>query len=243
MKKILLSFILFLFILSGLIGQKNPIPKIKVAPKANGICGDPIIDSRDGRTYNTVQIGTQCWMAENLNIGTMIDGTQNMSDDGSIEKYCYNNEEDSCLVYGGLYQWNEMMQYNITTGVQGICPLGWHLPTDAEWCTLENEVDAGTVSCTIEGWRGVDAGLNLKSTTGWYSGLNGTDLYGFAALTGGMQHSNGSFDFLLWLGFFWSSSEYDSSKAWSQYLDYSRDDIARPDYTKIQGFSVRCMQY
>jgi len=64
-----------------------------------------------GQTYNTVQIGTQCWLKENLNIGTKIPGTQNQANNGTIEKYCYNNDEANCAIYGGLYQWNEMMQY------------------------------------------------------------------------------------------------------------------------------------
>ncbi|MCD4697445.1 MAG: hypothetical protein K8S16_14520, partial [Bacteroidales bacterium] len=134
-------------------------------------CGDVLIDTRDGQSYNTVQIGTQCWMAENLNIGTRIDGVNEMTDNSTIEKYCYDDLETNCDTYGGLYQWDEMMQYTTTPGVQGICPTGWHLPTDNEWCTLENGVDAGTVSCTAIGWRGIDAGGNLKEigTTHWNS--------------------------------------------------------------------------
>ncbi|MCD4734474.1 MAG: hypothetical protein K8R53_00390, partial [Bacteroidales bacterium] len=68
-------------------------------------CGQPFIDPRDGQTYNTILIGSQCWMAENLNIGTMINGSQNMNDDGIIEKYCYGNNTSRCDEYGGLYQW------------------------------------------------------------------------------------------------------------------------------------------
>lgn len=86
-------------------------------------CGYSIIDSRDGQTYNTVLIGTQCWMAENLNIGTMINGSSDQTDNATIEKYCYNNKTANCDTYGGLYQWTEMMQYVMTEGAQGICPV------------------------------------------------------------------------------------------------------------------------
>ncbi len=100
-------------------------------------CGDIIFDSRNEQVYNTVLIGNQCWISENLNIGMRIDGVNNQTNNGILEKYCYNNIEDSCDVYGGLYQWDEMMQYTTTEGVQGICPTGWHLPTDDEWRSLD----------------------------------------------------------------------------------------------------------
>jgi len=215
--------------------------KLTASPVAPWNCGDPLVDDRDGQSYNTVQIGTQCWMAENLNIGTMINGSSSQTDNSIIEKYCYDNNTSNCDTYGGLYQWNEMMQYTTTPGVQGICPAGWHLPTDAEWCTLENEVDAGTVSCTATGWRGIDAGLNLKSTSGWYLGGNGTDLYGFTALPGGARDTDGSFGGLATNAYFWSSDE-SGSYAWLRRLYYSTDGVYRDSYYKSSGFNVRCLK-
>jgi len=157
-------------------------------------CNLPVEDNRDGQFYQTKQIGTQCWMAENLNLGTMISGTGNQTNNGTIEKYCYNNSTDNCDVYGGLYQWGEMMQYVTTPGVEGICPPtgGWHLPTDAEYCTLTQFIDP-TVNCSTTGWSGTDAGIKMKSTTGWYGGGNGTNTSGFTALPGGARNTNGSF--------------------------------------------------
>jgi hypothetical protein len=96
------------------------------------VCGNALVDIRDGQSYATVEIGTQCWMSESLNIGLMIPGNWNQNDNGLIEKYCYNNSTGNCNNYGGLYQWNEAMQYVSTEATQGICPFGWHLPTNAE---------------------------------------------------------------------------------------------------------------
>lgn len=96
-------------------------------------CPGTLTVTYEGQVYNTIQIFSQCWLKENLNVGTMIQGDLNMTDNGIFEKYCYYNESDSCAKYGGLYQWDEMMQYTIQQGTQGICPPGWHLPTDVEW--------------------------------------------------------------------------------------------------------------
>jgi len=196
----------------------------------------------DGQIYNTVQIGTQCWMAENLNIGTMINGSENQTNNGTIEKYCYANITSNCDAYGGLYQWNEMMLYVTAPGISGICPYGWHLPTDEEWCTMENEVDAGTVSCTATDFRGIDAGLNLKSTSGWYQGGNGVDLYGFTVLPGGHRHTSGVFSQLTAGGYFWMSSEYSSSGAWTRLMGSWSNSISRYSSSYGYGYSVRCLK-
>ncbi len=170
------------------------------------ICGDPFMDSRDGKVYNSVQIGNQCWMAENINIGTMINGSDKQTDDEVFEKYCYKNKTSNCDTYGGLYQWNEMMEYNTTLGVQGICPAGWHLPTDAEWCILEQEVDS-TITCRSTGWRGVHGGTKLKK--------DGDS--GFEALLAGDRYTRGPFYNLDSRATFWSSSEKTGTYALGMY--------------------------
>ncbi len=95
----------------------------------------------EGQSYNTVLIGDQCWMKENLNIGEMI-ANQDASDNGVIEKHCYENDPANCEKYGGLYSWDEIMQYQTEEGVQGICPEGWHIPTDEEYRLMEVRVDS-----------------------------------------------------------------------------------------------------
>lgn len=102
-----------------------------------------LVDSRDWQVYKTVQIGNQLWMDENLNYGTQINGSQNQLNNEIVEKYCYGNNELNCNTYGGLYQWDEMMQYVTKEGAQGICPKGWHLPSDEEWSTLTNYLSGG----------------------------------------------------------------------------------------------------
>jgi len=211
------------------------------------ICGiTPLIDERDGQYYSTVLIGSQCWMAENLNIGQMIVGTMDQIDNDTIEKYCYNNDTINCNIYGGLYQWDEMMQYVTTEGAQGICPSGGHLPTDEEWKQLEGEVDSqyGYPDAEWDGtdYRGFDAGLNLKSASDWYSGGNGTDLYGFTALPGGYRSNIGSFNNLGSRGYFWSSTEYSTGTAWSRKLHCYYDEVYRGLSSKGHGRSVRCLQ-
>jgi len=84
-----------------------------------------------------VTVGTQKWAKTNLNVGTMINGDKDQTNNSTLEKYCYDNLESNCTTYGGLYQWNEAMQYVTIEGAQGICPAGSHIPSDLEWQTLE----------------------------------------------------------------------------------------------------------
>jgi uncharacterized protein (TIGR02145 family) len=172
--------------------------------------GTPTV-SYEGQVYNTIQVFSQCWLKENLNVGTMIPGTQGMSNNSVIEKYCYNNKVEGCTKYGGLYQWDEMMQYSTTQGVRGICPPSWHIPTDEEWKVLEGAVDSQYGIGDPEwdnymDWCGSNAGTNLKTTSGWFYGGNGTDLFGFSGLPGG-QYYNGYFGSIGHYGDWWASTK------------------------------------
>ncbi|MCX6233750.1 MAG: hypothetical protein NT175_03380 [Bacteroidetes bacterium] len=200
----------------------------------------------EGQVYNTIQIFSQCWLKENLNVGTIIPGSQEMTSNGIIEKYCYNNQEDSCEVYGGLYLWKESMQYSFDEGAQGICPTGWHLPTDDAWKILEGNVDSyyEVGDPVWDGWmdRGFDVGQNLKSQNGWDDNGNGTDLYGFTALPGGIRWpTTGSFDHLGISCNFWSSTPPGVS-ALFRYLSYSKSTVFRYDIGWSNGLSVRCLK-
>ena len=201
----------------------------------------------EGQVYNTVLIGNQCWFKENLNVGILINGSMNMSNNGKIEKYCYENDPVNCEFYGGLYQWNEIMEYTTTPGMQGICPAGWHIPTDDEWKILEGTVDSqypvGDPEWDDTGYRGYDVGLNLKSTSGWHSGGNGSGLYGFSAMPSGFRIYDGAgFDYLGLYGWSWSSTEHSSSDAWDRGLYYFNDISVRFEGNKTNGISVRCLK-
>jgi uncharacterized protein (TIGR02145 family) len=150
-----------------------------------------------GMTYNTVQIGTQCWLRENINYGTKITATTNQSNNSIVEKYCYSNSDLNCNVYGGLYQWAEMVQYynNVTntthwatpypTVVQGVCPSGWHIPTNTEANTL----------ITILGGQSVAGGrIKEVGTVHWNSvNVGATNSSGFTALPNGGRNPYGVF--------------------------------------------------
>ncbi|MDZ7740435.1 MAG: FISUMP domain-containing protein [Bacteroidota bacterium] len=194
-------------------------------------CPPILEDPRDGKEYATLEIGEQCWMAENLNIGDRINGNQTPSDNGSIEKYCYDDEESNCDTYGGLYMWNELMQYTSTEGAQGICPDGWHVPTDAEWMMLEVEIGMSYEDATSTGLRGTDEGAKLR--------VGGSS--GFEAMLAGYRNSGGDFSSLDGYATFFTSSP-SSNLAWSRYLFNNMDQVMRNKYDKSMSYSLRCLK-
>jgi uncharacterized protein (TIGR02145 family) len=218
----------------------------------NFICGDLLNDLRDGgKVYETVLIGTQCWMKQNLNVGIMINqGIQ--SNNSLIEKYCYNHNESNCDVYGGLYRWDEMMNYTPSSntnpsGVQGICPTGWHMPSDAEWCQMESYLDA-TVNCsTVPGWLGTDVGGKMKETgTAHWSNPNtgATNSSGFTARAGGYVSDLPYFFFgqLTYHCYFYSTTESSTAAAWMQYLTNESAQVGHGINNKSDSFSARCLK-
>jgi uncharacterized protein (TIGR02145 family) len=208
--------------------------------------GMPTISDAQGNVYNTVLVDEQCWMKENLRIGTMISGTVNQTDNGIIEKYCYNDNPANCQSYGGLYQWGEMMAYSFSPGIKGICPQGWHIPTDDDLKLLEGAADSfyeyGHPVWNQTGWRGTDAGKNLKSMNQWISGGNGLDIFGFTGLPAGKRQENGTFSGIGQLTKFWSSSTIDEGKAWSRMLSYEQDLTGRFQTSGTNAVSVRCVR-
>ena len=177
-------------------------------------CGDNFVDPRDSNIYPTVQIGNQCWMRDNLNYAT-----------GS--SWCYAYNAANCNTYGRLYNWSTAIT---------ACPSGWHLPSDAEWKTLEMHLGMTQAQADATGWRGTNQGSQLSTLT-----LNGTNSSGFTALMSGHRDSIGSFFNLDSHAFFWSSTD-SGSDAWSRYLNTSYSTVLRNPVSKANGFSVRCLR-
>jgi uncharacterized protein (TIGR02145 family) len=181
-------------------------------------------DSRDRQIYKKVTIGTQTWMAENLNYG-------------ATNSKCYDNDLANCDKYGRLYNWSTAMgeaqsSSRSPSGVQGACPAGWHIPSEGEWTALTDFV-------------GSTAGTKLKSSTGWnsYSGVPaGTDEYGFSALPGGYGSSDGSFGDAGNLGNWWSATESGAYGARGRYMNHNYEYVRWNNYSKTRLFSVRCVQ-
>jgi len=203
-------------------------------------CGTAITDARDGKVYNTVLIDSQCWMQQNLNVGTMITGVAGSNQGtscASIQKYCYNDEEANCGTYGALYQWNQAMCGGTTVPATGICPAGWHLPTHDEWTLLElTTCTSGSCATdfpyniTTTGWKGTNEGTTLKNPAGSFRGL----LAGYRG-TGGGFFLVGSY------GDFWSSVQSGTS-AWYRFLFSGYASVDRTTIAKTDGFSVRCVK-
>ncbi|MCK9422810.1 MAG: T9SS type A sorting domain-containing protein [Bacteroidales bacterium] len=198
-------------------------------------CGQPITDSRNGKIYNTVLIGTQCWMAQNLNIGIMIPGDQEQNNQSAIEKFCYDNSEANCTIYGGLYSWDNMLQWTSTPGVRGICPAGWHIPTGGEWDTLVTflgglAVAGGKMKETgLEHWTEPNTGASNSS--------------GFTALPAGQVSCTiyGCFHWLHSDAFFWYKQN-DPTTAWYLQLYNWGESLLSGWTVKSVGFSVRCIK-
>ncbi len=196
-------------------------------------CGSRFTDTRDGKSYRTVKIGNQCWMAENLNVGQAVNFTSGQSDNGVIEKYVYNNDAQNGSVYGGLYTWNEAMNYSIVKGSQGICPEGWHVPTDQEWQEMEMALGmTQSEALKANTWRGTDQGTQLGPGGG----------SGYDALYSGRSVPGFGFTALETFEYIWTSNE-SGINAWRRCLDISSPKVGRYDsFPKTYGMSVRCVR-
>ena len=183
----------------------------------------------DISNYRTVVIGTQTWMAENLDY--VVEGSK-----------CYGNNPANCEKYGSLYNWSTAMGFasscnesscssQIQSKHRGICPSGWHIPSEAEWDILMDYVGGSST-----------AGTKLKATSGWNENGNGTDEYGFSALPGGYGSSSGGFDIVGSYGYWWSATEDLAYGAYNRYMGYCNDDVYRDYINKSSLYSVRCVQ-
>jgi uncharacterized protein (TIGR02145 family) len=195
-------------------------------------------DSRDGKTYKKVTIGSQTWMAENLNFAA--EGSKCYGEDADVvigrDEFNFATTKTlspaevqaNCDKYGRLYNWNTAIK---------VCPSGWHLPRKDEYEVLDNTVGGGEI-----------AGKKLKSSSGWNdndgkSG-NGTDDFGFSALPGGNGDSDGFFDLVGNFGYWWTASEYENliNGVYGRIMDYGQDYAYWSSSFKPYLHSVRCIQ-
>ncbi|MEZ5084401.1 MAG: FISUMP domain-containing protein [Bacteroidales bacterium] len=191
-------------------------------------CGSSFVDARDGKTYNTVAIGPKCWMKENLNYDQSAYGYDD----------CYGYNSANCEIYGRLYDWDAIMQGASSSntnpsGVQGVCPAGWHIPSDSEWDVLAGFLGGPTI-----------AGGKMKETDTihWLPPNTGaTNSSGFTGLPGGM-YSVPNFYNLSEHGWFWScTNDSNSSYAWAKRLIFDSEGLASSSQYTGKRLSVRCV--
>jgi uncharacterized protein (TIGR02145 family) len=205
-----------------------------------------ITDPRDGQIYEVVSIGSQCWFKRNLNLGSMINSSTDQSNNYIIEKYCYNNDTAMCSIYGGLYQWNEAMWYYDVYGSRGICPAGWHVPTDEEWDQLGAHL--GTLDYypyDLPTWWYAGGKMKETGTAHWASpNTDATNESGFTALGAGYwNETNGSFADLTVAARFFSSTRNNSTSAWLDRIIYNNGSLFSYDAPiLLDANSIRCVK-
>ncbi len=210
-------------------------------------CGSILLDQRDMQNYPTIQIGWQCWMAKNLNVGVLVDTSGVLANNEELEKYCYDNDISNCNAYGGLYTWDEMMQFSTVEMAQGTCPDRWHIPSDGEWLTLEANLGMPSTSRdNVNTYRGANnEGGMLKTTEKppWDEPNTGaTNSTQFSALPAGMvwytSTSNGQGAFTV----FWTSTSLDFETALYRILSTDQGGIGRYEGYRPNTSSVRCVK-
>ncbi len=219
--------------------------------------GASTVTDFDGNIYNTVQIGSQCWMKENLKTTHYADGTALVdgTTTGDITGYystkywfVYNNHLTYKATYGLLYTWAAVMNGATSSsanpsGVQGACPTGWHVPSDMEWKQMEVFLGMTQAEADAVGYRGTTEGGNLKATTIWNNPNTGANnSSGFTALPGGLRFIEGSFSNQGESGYWWTATEGSSSGGWYRHLLHYNPLVGRYDTNKGYGFSVRCLR-
>ena len=230
---------------------KNYVDQMSEILLDAGING--IVKDIDGNVYKTIKIGTQVWMAENLkttkyNDGTVIPEVTNNTAWSNLTTPGYswynNNSTLNAKLYGALYNFYTVAD----TNSMNVCPVGWDVPTDIEWTILTDFLEDNGYGY---GGSGTDIGKSMAATFRWNSdataGTVGNDTgsnnsSGFAGLPGGNRNFNGTFNFIGSDGFWWSSTEINTTFAWYRFLNYLNDDVNRNGSLKEYGFSVRCLR-
>jgi uncharacterized protein (TIGR02145 family) len=237
----------YTFSLTGGCGTVNATGTIIVTAAAPSVCpGSQVIDA-NANIYNTVAIGTQCWMQENLKVtkyndGTDIpDATNNTNvgwgalTTGARSEYVDAGVNGYVSNYGYLYNWYA------ATDSRKICPTGWHVPTDSDWNKLVKSIHSAADTTGTETQSSSAGTLMKKSDVLWRTN-SGTNTSGFSALPGGYRDFDGSFFDIRNIAFFWSATESDNINAWYRNLNRNDGDVYRNNYYKSVGATVRCLR-
>ncbi len=236
------------------------------------LCGTDTVNDADGNTYNTVLIGNQCWTKENMRTtkypdgspitkGPALGGAEGWDSDNayySCPQFGMYNEEDctSVATLGMLYQWSAAMNGATSSnsnpsGVQGICPDDWHLPSDSEWKQLEDALGMSVEEQDATGWRGTNEGSKMANHVAhqaWVSGdLTGDEGFGFSGLdipAAGYRNTDGDYMERRFGASLWSSSQHPSIEdgAFHRFLSFYTTRVFRAQYSKAEGYSVRCIK-
>jgi uncharacterized protein (TIGR02145 family) len=203
----------------------------------------------DGNVYQTVKIGSQWWMTEDLKVTKYRNGssitkiqTDNVAWSSDSAGAYSDNIDNAQKVIGKLYN-----GYAVTNG-NNIAPAGWHIPSDEEWKTLEKSLGMSQADADKSDWRGTNEGekLKIESPKGWtrFGEVWDTNESGFTALANGCRLYNGNAGDpgLFATGFWWSSSKYGTGEVWYRYLDYKNANIYRSHVFMTYGFSIRCVK-
>ena len=227
------------------------VPCVVAPPAPSFTCGTSTVTDVDGNIYNTVVIGTgataQCWTASNLKVTKYSDGVTLIPDltsstsnpwatSGARTDYtgatgilgAVPSGQTYVSTYGYLYNWFAV------NDAKGLCPTGWHVPTDAEWTTLETYLNTVAPTGSVGG--------KMKKNDALWSTNTGTNTSGFSALPGGFRDVDGSFYNIRLDTYFWSATENGPNDAWDRYLDSNSSNVDRFSGTKSFGASVRCLR-
>ncbi len=208
-------------------------------------CGGPVIDA-DGNSYRTVQLGGQCWMAENLRVG--VQDNDHPANNGIIEKACYADNSANCLTDGGLYEWDEAMGYVTTAGAQGICPAGWHIPTVQEMNTLQILFANSGAQCDPfrSGYQCVGSADKLK-LAGKCNGRTPCGSTAFNMLMAGdrgnitLAYANGP-NASGAAGSLWTSTMLNGASSYYEQFLPNQQGINEGTINKANAFSIRCIK-
>jgi trimeric autotransporter adhesin len=197
------------------------------------VCGTSTVQDDDGNSYGTVLINDQCWMASNLNRGTRINNSASQANNSIVEKWCAGDDLADCVTNGGGYSWNEMMRYVTAEGAQGICPTGWHIPSNADWLLLWSTLKETNEICDGMSYPCHNASTKMKVGGG----------SGFNSQLGSFRNNSGT-----WIGqdtyeMLWASSRLGQ---WGDAVNFMSNadgtTLNRGATSNISGTRIRCLK-